>query len=154
MRKRRKVNYFIETASQNDIDEILKIEISSSPSPWNRKFFQDELSSENSVFLISRNSHSDKIFGYLIFREYADFLEINNIVVSEKVRRTGIGSSLMDFIFKHAEKKNKKKIFLEVRESNSEAIEFYRQFGFSKISKRQSYYRNPSEAALVFELII
>ena len=41
----------------------------------------------------------------------------------------------------------KKDIFLEVRESNIPAIEFYRKNGFEKIGVRKNYYHDTNEAA-------
>jgi hypothetical protein len=43
-------------------------------------------------------------------------------------------------------------VFLEVRASNSPAIELYRASGFRPVGVRSDYYRNPREDALVLRL--
>ena len=42
-------------------------------------------------------------------------------------------------------------IFLEVRESNQIAINFYLKAGFEKISVRKRFYSNPTENALIMK---
>jgi len=49
---------------------------------------------------------------------------------------------------------NYKKIFLEVRISNLQAINFYQKFGFSKDAIRDNYYTDNSEDALLISLSI
>ena len=49
---------------------------------------------------------------------------------------------------------NYKKIFLEVRTSNFQAINFYQKFGFSKDAIRDNYYKDNSEDALFMSLSI
>jgi ribosomal-protein-alanine N-acetyltransferase len=43
--------------------------------------------------------------------------------------------------------------FLEVRESNTAAVALYGAAGFLPSSRREKYYRNPPEAALVMRLV-
>jgi ribosomal protein S18 acetylase RimI-like enzyme len=42
-------------------------------------------------------------------------------------------------------------VFLEVRESNGAGVTLYGKHGFSKVGRREGYYRDPEEAALVME---
>jgi ribosomal-protein-alanine N-acetyltransferase len=49
---------------------------------------------------------------------------------------------------------NYKKIFLEVRTSNLQAISFYQKFGFIKDAIRDNYYTDNSEDALLMSLSI
>ena len=42
--------------------------------------------------------------------------------------------------------------FLEVRESNEAAINLYKTLGFMTAGRRQNYYHDPSEAAIVMRL--
>ena len=39
--------------------------------------------------------------------------------------------------------------FLEVRESNTAALNFYKRLGFEPAARRKDYYRDPPESALV-----
>jgi ribosomal-protein-alanine N-acetyltransferase len=43
--------------------------------------------------------------------------------------------------------------FLEVRESNSAAINLYKTLGFLTAGRRENYYHDPQEAAIVMRLL-
>ena len=47
-----------------------------------------------------------------------------------------------------------KEVFLEVRKSNLEAINFYKKYNFKQIGVRKDYYKDPIENALVFGLYL
>ncbi len=81
---------------------------------------------------------------------------IATLCVSKNYRSTGIGSELIKQIIKNVKNTNKdvnKYIILNVRESNSTAIKFYKKNGF-KISEFVDidYYSNPKENGLIMYL--
>ena len=45
-------------------------------------------------------------------------------------------------------------IYLEVRASNTQALELYERFGFSQVGVRERYYDKPKEDALVMRLVL
>ena len=55
----------------------------------------------------------------------------------------------MEFMMDQAREEEVSDIFLEVRESNTTALRFYRRFGLRKQSIRKNYYQNPTENALI-----
>ena len=86
----------------------------------------------------------DEIVGY-INCWISDNTEILNFCVDEKYQGQGIGSKL----YKEVEKVSCGVISLEVRESNSNAINFYTNRGFHKVAIRKSYYSNGDNAILM-----
>ena len=154
MRKRTLLRGRIESASPNDIDDIVLIEIEGSSHPWKRSFFEKELTDKLSTFLIYRSYDRDEIEGFIIFRKIEDIIEINNISVRERSRRKGLATLLMMYLIDTAERESVASVFLEVRESNNKAINFYRKFKFEQISIRKNYYKDPIENALVLNLKI
>lgn len=79
-------------------------------------------------------------------------LEICNIGVLPKYRRQQHARNLVDSVI--AETKRPARMFLEVRESNFEAISFYKKMDFEVTGKRKNYYKSPSESALVMQLAL
>jgi len=57
----------------------------------------------------------------------------------------GIAQELLDKI-------KTKDIFLEVRESNKKAINFYKKNNFKQISIRKGYYSDPTEDAIIMKM--
>lgn len=81
---------------------------------------------------------SNKIIGVLSYLLIYDRVEIEYIVVDNEYKRKGIGSKLLNSINLNGIKN----ITLEVRESNKEAIDFYKNNGFDIVTVRKNYYNN------------
>lgn len=151
MRKKILNKFILKETLSKYLDEIIEIVNESSPDPWKRNFFSSELDVDNSVFIICIEEDSGIVVGFLIFRLFVDFIEIINIAVRKKYRMKGVGREMMDYLYDSAKRKNIGEVYLEVRESNFVARKFYNQCDFSIVSKRNFYYKNPLEHALVLK---
>lgn len=89
------------------------------------------------------------VWGLVAFRTMADEAEILNLAVDSTRRRQGIGSRLMKNALAACKAVGVKKIFLEVRDSNEAARNFYLRMGFIEIRRRREYYSRPLEDALI-----
>ena len=87
----------------------------------------------------------EKVCGYLMVLDSIDVYEILAIATIEEYRNNGIAQELLDKI-------KIKDIFLEVRESNQVAINFYKKNKFKEISVRKNYYSEPNENAIIMKL--
>ena len=87
----------------------------------------------------------EKICGYLVVLDSIDVYEILAIATIEEYRNKGIAQELLDKI-------KTKDIFLEVRESNKKAINFYKKNNFKQISIRKGYYSDPTEDAIIMKM--
>jgi [ribosomal protein S18]-alanine N-acetyltransferase len=92
---------------------------------------------------------SGQLTGFLIARQAGDEAEILNLAVARAERRRGEGGALLCAAVESFRSRGVSRVFLEVRELNGPAIAFYEKYGFSKTSRRERYYRDHSEAALV-----
>ena len=133
--------------TSNDIDYIEQIfnlekEIFKS-SAFNKSYLDTLIKGNNSfvyVYLID-----SKVCGYLIVLDSIDVYEILAIATIEEYRNKGIAQELLAKI-------RIKNIFLEVRESNQTAINFYKKNKFKEISIRKNYYSKPAENAIIMKL--
>lgn len=87
--------------------------------------------------------------GLAVFRMMAEEAEILNLAVLGTRRRRGTGSRLMEDVIAACKAAGVRRIFLEVRESNEAARNFYSRMGFTEAGRRRQYYRQPAEDALV-----
>ena len=87
----------------------------------------------------------NQVCGYLMVLDSIDVYEILAIATIEEYRNKGIAQELLDKI-------KTKDIFLEVRESNQVAINFYKKNKFKEISVRKNYYSEPNENAIIMKL--
>ena len=137
----------IKKLTNNDIDYIEQIfnlekEIFKN-SAFSKSYLNTLIKGDNSfiyIYLID-----DKVCGYLIILDSIDVYEILAIATVEEYRNKGIAQELLAKI-------RIKNIFLEVRESNQTAINFYKKNKFKEISVRKNYYSEPNENAIIMKL--
>src|SRR5215831_5350006 len=92
-----------------------------------------------------------QVSGFLIGRQTGDEAEILNLALTTRHRRKGEGGALLTAAMGELRIRGVSRVFLEVRESNHGAMAFYAKYGFSKTGRREGYYRDPPEAAVVME---
>jgi ribosomal-protein-alanine N-acetyltransferase len=114
-----------------------------------RAWAVDDLLAPQRDFQVRVAEQEGAVCGVVIFRVAADEAEILNIVVQGARRRLGIGSRLMNDVLEACRIAGAQKIYLEVRDSNSVAREFYSRLGFREAGRRRNYYPMPPEDALV-----
>ena len=81
-----------------------------------------------------------EIAGYGGVSIAADSADIGNIAVAENYRRGGIGTLLLQKLCEKVKERGAEKVFLEVRVSNSAAIQLYLKNGFVGAYARTRYY--------------
>ena len=137
----------IKKLTINDVDYIEQIfnlekEIFINSS-FNKTYLETLIKADNSF--IYAYIIEDKGCGYLMVLDSIDFYEILAIATVKEYRNKGIAQELLDKI-------KIKDIFLEVRESNQTAINFYKKNNFKEISIRKNYYSEPTENAIIMKL--
>ena len=75
--------------------------------------------------------------------------EILNLFVSEQYRGIGIGKKLVSNVFEVCKEQNIQMVTLEVRLSNTYAIDMYKDLGFEVSHVRKNYYGNNEDAYLM-----
>lgn len=81
-----------------------------------------------------------KIIGFAFARAVIDEAELLNIALKPTYQGSGIADLLLDRLFFTLKKNNISLVYLEVRESNHRAIQFYLRKGFEKTGIRPNYY--------------
>ena len=134
--------------TDNDIEVTREIEAKANPVPWTEKNFTDCLSNDYYCLIQEVNK---EVSGFAIQTTSLKKTHLLNIGIREKFRKKGLGQDLLNQIVSTSKEMGSKKIFLEVRISNKEAIELYNKSGFKKLSLKKNYYRLPDgrEDALV-----
>ncbi len=77
--------------------------------------------------------------------------EIYNIAVKREFQNRGIGKQMLNKLVLLAKGCNSQSIWLEVRNSNRKAINFYQKNNFRQIYERKNFYSNPLENAIVMK---
>jgi ribosomal-protein-alanine N-acetyltransferase len=142
--------------TEHDLLEVVELEANSGLSRWGWAAYYSELQGSNSnLMLVARVASSPQqqrsysLAGYIVARMGADELHINNVAVRENYRRRGIGQTLLDRILEAGKRAGVVRAFLELRAGNDAALALYEQCGFRVTARRQRYYTEPVEDALV-----
>ncbi len=92
------------------------------------------------------------LLGFILVRAVADEMEILNLAVDPDSRRQGIARRLLTRAIAEVRRADVKRVYLEVRESNSSARAFYSSAEFTEQGRRKKYYSRPVEDALLLVL--
>lgn len=146
----------ITRMTEHDLLEVVELEENSGLSRWGWAAYYAELQGTNSnLMLVARVANSREqqrsysLAGYIVARMGADELHINNVAVRENYRGRGIGRSLLEMILTEGIKGGVLRAFLELRAGNDAALALYEKCGFRVTARRQKYYSEPVEDALV-----
>ena len=134
--------------SETDIEVSRDIEINSNPVPWTEKNFLDCLRKDYYCLV---QEVDQEVSGFAIQNISLNESHLLNIGIKEMFRNRGLGQELLEQIVHASKSMGCKKIFLEVRVSNNQAIGLYNKTGFKQVSVKRNYYRLPDgrEDALV-----
>lgn len=115
---------------------------------WSETALESLLGAGGEIRLATSNGATA---GFLVSRQAADEMEILNLAVLPEFRRNGVGRQLVEDALLGARERGAKSAHLEVRSSNRLAIAFYGVCGFRESGRRESYYRDPVEDALLMD---
>ncbi len=131
------------------VKQVAELEKQSFSEPWSEQAFFDVINSKNArVYCVF-----DEVgfIGYSGLSFCIDEGEITNVAIREDLRGKGYGKKLMERVIEAERQKGITKLFLEVRESNENAIRLYKSVGFKATGIRKNFYAKPVENAVLME---
>ena len=133
--------------TETDILNVVALEKKVFSDSWTKQSIYDTYC-QSQAFVIVAESDGELV-GYCIVYYVLDEGEIARIAVDENVRRKGVGRGLLDYVCKCCEEKQILQLLLDVRESNTAARAFYKQYGFVEDGVRKNFYEQPRENAIL-----
>lgn len=135
----------IDNLKENEIPVIAELEKACFSKPWSEESIRSSFNSPSCGFYTAK---LENIVGYIGISIAADEGYILNVAVFPEHRGNGIGRALVNFLIDKY-KESMSFLTLEVRPSNTAAVNLYSSLGFEKVGERPSYYSNPTENALL-----
>ena len=142
------MNVLIRKMTEADIPAVMEIDQMSLALPWPQNSYRFEVL-ENNASRCWVAVQGDKIVGMLVIWLIYDEAHIATIATHPGFRRTGIARQLMGDAIVEAKKEGARTAVLEVRERNESAQALYRSFGFEVAGRREKYYKDNNEDALL-----
>ena len=130
------------------MDAISELEDSSFKDPFPSYFLSQLADANPDTFLVAEVN--GKIVGYAAVDNWTDQQHLVSIAVIPGLRRKGIGQALLDGITARLREGT---LGLEVRKSNTAAIELYHKNGFADTGVAYSYYKDGEDAIQMAKLI-
>lgn len=129
--------YQFRPMTEDDLDEIMRIEPHIYSHPWSRGNFVDSLRSGYSSWVLLTEQ---QIIGYALMMLVLDEAHLLNLSVAKSYQKRGLGRLLLEHMIAVAKRHGAANMFLEVRPSNISAIALYENIGFNEMAIRRGYY--------------
>lgn len=128
-------------AEQSDLMLIMEIEGESfGNEAFTKSQFQYLLKSPTAHFAVVTVNQTIAGYIILIYRKSGISIRIYSIAIAKEFRGKGIGMALLNYAKRMAKIMQRNTISLEVKESNTTAIELYKKAGFLSRDVRKDYY--------------
>jgi len=116
--------------------------------PWSENALK-MLTAPNAFGVVCLDGDTVAAYGGMIC--VLDEGQITNIATLPDFRRRGLARRVLCKMLDEAKSRGLSFVTLEVRESNTAAIELYSGLGFCALGSRPNFYRRPIEAAIIME---
>lgn len=125
----------IDPMTEADLDAVMALETSAQAFPWGRALFVDTLQSGHAAWVLRRGG---AVCGFMIIMTVLDEAHLLNIAV--RPMRQGLGQHLLRFALDWSARRGARRMFLDTRVSNENALALYHRAGFVEIGRRKGYY--------------
>ena len=148
----------IRRCEERDLNSVFNINMATLPEHYSDYFFESLLRELPEAFIVAEVG--DKVIGYIMCKiefGFSNFRKLGfvkkghvvSVAVLEQHRGKGIGKALMLEAINGVLSRKSDEIYLEVRVSNTQAIQMYQRLGFQIKSRLRSYYRDGEDAYLM-----
>lgn len=137
----------IRKLRKEDIEAVSIIEAKAFSMPWSARDFELLLEDAKSLYLVAELD--GQVVGCCGVTNISGEGNINNVVVEEAFRGTGIACMMMRELLQTGYAMGVQEFTLEVRVSNEPAIRLYEKLGFVSEGIRPRFYEKPVEDAMI-----
>ncbi len=148
-----RVEIEIRRAFTRDLKDIMDIEEASFTSPWPRDVMVNEITA-NTFSEVTVALHGKKVVSFMICWVIDCERRLQNIATAPAWRSRGVARMMMNHLLDEAQRAATSVIILEVRELNREARALYSSLGFAQTGRRNGYYSDTGEDAIIMSLNI
>lgn len=135
----------------DDVSAAHEIDRLSFTLPWPERSFRFEMT-ENPASRCWVAELDGRLVGMLILWKIVDEAHIATLATHPEFRRQGIAEQLLVKALENAYAEGARSALLEVRAGNIAAQTLYRKFGFEEVGRRERYYKDNNEDAVLMTL--
>ncbi|MDH2997955.1 ribosomal-protein-alanine N-acetyltransferase [Pasteurellaceae bacterium LFhippo2] len=127
----------ISLVQENDFDRLFEIEQQAHLVPWTKGTL---LNNQGERYLNLKLSADNQIVAFAICQKVLDEATLFNIAVAPQAQGKGYGKQLLAELIEQLKQQGILTLWLEVRQSNSTALNLYTSLGFNEVDIRKNYY--------------
>ena len=131
-----------------DLPKIAQIEKENFRQFWTQKMLEDSFLLPNLLSLVAKNMQNE-VVGYIFGLIGDESVDIANLAVAKKHTRQKVATQLLQKFELLARERQIHQLFLEVRVSNSAAMQLYLKSGFVGKYARLRYYDDGEDALIL-----
>ena len=139
----------IRFAAPSDILDVFLL-LSETDDSWSIDVITSAFANPHNIILVEEDEDKE-VVGAVFMSVIASECELQNIVVSQKNKRRGIGERLLKEALRFSAERGADVVYLEVRNSNEPARALYKKIGFDIFGRRSNYYKEPVEDAILMK---
>lgn len=143
--------FFIRQMTEADLEQAIAIDRVSFSLPWPERSFHFEVK-DNAASRSWVAELGGRVAAMMVGWLIVDELHVATIATHPDYRRRGIGKRLLIHGLRAARNEGAIRAFLEAREGNAAAIQMYRSLGFAEDGRREEYYKDNHEDAVLMSL--
>lgn len=151
-----KYHLLVRPMRLQDIPAVREIDTLSFALPWSERAYRfeilDNAHSRCWVAEVTLPTGEVLIVGMMVIWLILDEAHIATIAIHPEYRRMGIARKMLCIALDDLIDRGASTATLEVREGNIPAISLYKKFGFKVAGKRERYYQDNNENALIMTL--
>ncbi len=134
-----------------DLEQVVAIDQASFSLPWPARSFRYEVL-ENPAARNWVAESEGRVVGMIVLWFIVDEAHIATLATHPEFRRQGIAQQILIHALQSAAGEGAHRSFLEVRAGNLAAQAMYRKYGFVEDGRRQAYYKDNGEGAILMSL--
>jgi len=145
------MNPVIRKMTIDDVPVVVELDKMSFSLPWPERSFRFELT-DNPTSRCWVAEVDGRIVSMIVVWLFVAEAHIATLATHPDFRRQGIAKKLLAHALQYLISEGAQSSFLEVRASNAAAQEMYRKFGYKESGRRQHYYKDNDEDAILMKL--
>jgi [ribosomal protein S18]-alanine N-acetyltransferase len=144
----------IADMEKKHLGKVLELDSKIAQHPWSMSMFLEELELESFCRVLL--DEYGEVIGYAVSRFQVDEWHLLTVGVNSDHRNIGFGSRLLNDLVRKVALNHDQAILLEVRSSNTTAINLYKKHSFKTLHIREGYYKSTSvaEDAVVMKRLV
>ena len=139
-------NLTVRRGELADCKKIAEIENVCFSHPWTKEDLEEGTHNFTHYFVAESEG---EVVGYCGIQALSGEGYITNVATLPEYRGLGIATRIISELLEFAMAEGLEFVTLEVRESNTPAINLYTAFGFKEVGRRKNYYDAPKEDAIL-----